>query len=244
MRATPKEWQDLLRLVDDTDGWSVAPARNGHVRVHGPDGQVKQFGRTLSDWRGVLNNRSDLRRMGWPDPERQCKTALELPNHTPEEKITMTTTEVWDNPSLSGEERAVLYLEHHPGVWHTRQELGDILGMAGPSLTTRVRERHQKGGPGVYQRKDPTRTTKGIAVQFSWCDDRPDDAFDPRLIERGKSPSTTVPPATTNGTHDLVLDRHEVIEGEQVWITPDGFTYTILLQPVQVVRTLRYEEED
>lgn len=245
MRATPKEWQQLLTQVDATAGWSVAPARNGHVRITGPNGQAKQFGRTLSDWRAVLNNRADLRRLGWPDPQRQCRPALELPDHTPDKETTMTITKPWEDVGLPVEARAVHYLEHHPGTWFTRQELGEILGTNGPSLTDRVRERHRKGGPGVYQRKDPSRVgQKGLAVQFSWCEDRPDDAFDPRSVTRNTRPvPAPIPEINTNGTHELVLDRHEVVDGEQVWIAPDGRTYTILLQPVQVVRALRYEED-
>jgi len=59
--------QDVLRLIQklESQGWEVVLGRrSGHYKARCPEGRTYGFGSTPSDYRGMRNLVSALRRMG------------------------------------------------------------------------------------------------------------------------------------------------------------------------------------
>jgi len=65
--------QDMKRLREAlaAQGFEVERARNGHWRVTTPDGMARmQIANTPSDWRGIRNTVSRLKRLGFEPPKK------------------------------------------------------------------------------------------------------------------------------------------------------------------------------
>lgn len=59
-----KKVQALVDVVESTEGWTVRRTKRQHLWITSPSGETCGGSLSPSDYRGVLNMRAALRRMG------------------------------------------------------------------------------------------------------------------------------------------------------------------------------------
>jgi hypothetical protein len=65
IRTTNKDLNKILRQLRKW-GWTIERVGTGHVRVMNRDGRIAVLSSSCSDARGILNAKSDLRKLGAP----------------------------------------------------------------------------------------------------------------------------------------------------------------------------------
>lgn len=65
MKTTSKDMNKMLKKLKKL-GWTISVTGTTHIRVVSPAGQIAVVSNSCSDRRGLLNARSDLRKIGAP----------------------------------------------------------------------------------------------------------------------------------------------------------------------------------
>jgi len=61
----PKQLKQLLKIVQQKEGWTVIQRKSGHIKVIAPNGQITFCSSTARRARTVDDILGDLRRIGW-----------------------------------------------------------------------------------------------------------------------------------------------------------------------------------
>lgn len=62
-KVTNKDWRDLYRAAAE-QGCLLTPVSNGHIKITYPNGETRQLPGTPSEYRGLKNQRAEMRRQG------------------------------------------------------------------------------------------------------------------------------------------------------------------------------------
>jgi len=240
--AKPKEWRTLLGEVAATPGWKVEMTNASHVKVIPPEGRALHFGYTLSEYRGLANNRAKLKRAGWPPPLELpvCPLPPKAPEPTTERETPMNTTDEieWSiyhpRPGETQLEAASRFLRANANSAMTRQQITDAVGVPNRNLGEMAkvaRENYGSNRPGIYL------VTKGRPARYAWLDQDYDRAVltgeRKRTSENGERPDLgPLPPPQMEravvlrevfSNEDITVYRRET--GELVRLVPVDFVF-------------------